>query len=87
MPSLVSIFDMIMTSGRDSTALTDSTSKPDRTNETARISNSSSRNASRRNRSSSVGSRSSMIEEGSDRPGFPMTAPPDVTRAVTSEPV
>ena len=82
-PSPVSILAMIMTSSRDNASRTESTSDPDRTNETARISNSSSRSASSRRRSSSVGNRSLMIDEGSDRPGLPITAPPEVTRAMT----
>ena len=86
-PSPVSILAIIITSSRDSTVRTDTMSKAERTKDTARISKDSSRNASRRARSSSVGSRSFRIDVGSDNPGLPMTAPPEVTRATGFEPV
>ncbi len=80
-PSAVSILAMIMTSSRESTVRVETMSKAERTKETARISKASWRRASRRARSSTVGSRSCRIEVGSERPGLPVTLPPALTTA------
>ena len=85
-PSPVSILAITMTSSRPSTVRVETMSKAERTNETARISNSSPRSAARRSRSSSVGRRSLRIDDGSESPGLPSTAPPEVTTARTCLP-